>query len=58
LEAGKKVELAISWPRSLDGDVQLQLVARGEIVWAKENEVAVHIQRHEFRTRGTGLKFA
>ena len=57
LEAGKKVELAISWPRSLDGDVQLQLVARGEIVWAKENEVAVHIQRHEFRTRGTGLKF-
>ena len=58
LEPRKKVELAISWPRSLDGDVQLQLVARGEIVWAKENEVAVHIQRNEFRTREAGLRFA
>jgi hypothetical protein len=58
LESGKKVELAISWPLALDGGVQLQLVARGEIVWSKENEVAVHIQRHEFRTRGAGLKFA
>jgi hypothetical protein len=45
LEPGKKVELAISWPLPLDGGVQLQLVARGEIVWSKENEVAVHIQR-------------
>jgi hypothetical protein len=59
LEIRKKVELAISWPSSRDGGVQqLQLVAWGETVWAKENEVAVHIQRNEFRTREAGLRFA
>src|SRR5262245_15916646 len=42
LEPGKRVELAIGWPLSLDGGVQMQLAARGEIVWAKGNEVAVH----------------
>lgn len=56
LVAGLKVELAIHWPVLLDGGVQLQLVLSGRIVWAGENEAAMEILRHEFRTRGGKFK--
>jgi hypothetical protein len=56
LLCGLKIDLAISWPLLLDGVVQLQLVASGRVVWAQGNEVAVQIERHEFKTRGARLK--
>ena len=54
--SGMNIELAIQWPVLLDGDVQMQLVLSGNIVWADGNEAAMEIVRHEFRTRGGRLK--
>jgi hypothetical protein len=47
---GLKVSVAVRWPMSPDRGVQLQMVATGKVVWAKGNEAALKIQRHEFRT--------
>jgi len=57
LEPGIKLDVAIDWPVLLNGGVQLQLVAKGEVVWSSGTETALRIQRHELRTRG-GRKVA
>jgi hypothetical protein len=58
LEPGIKLDVAIDWPVLLNGGVQLQLVAKGEVVWSSRTETALRIQQHELRTRGVGLKVA
>ena len=55
LEPGQKLHVAIDWPVLLDGRVQLQLVATGVVAWSRGTEVAMRIQRHDFRTRSVGL---
>lgn len=54
LEPAIKLDVAIDWPVLLNGGVQLQLVAKGEVVWSSGTETALRIQRHELRTRGGG----
>jgi PilZ domain len=58
LEPGLKLDVAINWPVRLDGRVQLQLILTGTVVWSSETEIALRIQRHDFRTRRVGLKAA
>lgn len=57
LQPGVKIELAVNWPSVLDGGVRLQLIASGTVVRSRGTEIAAQIQRHEFRTRGAGVKF-
>ena len=53
LPPGKRVELAISWPAQLDGKCALKLVARGRITRCRGNQVAVEINKYEFRTQSS-----
>ncbi len=53
LPPGKRVELAISWPAQLDGKCALKLVARGKIVRCRGKQVAVAIDKYEFRTQSS-----
>lgn len=53
LPPGKRVELAISWPAQLDGKCALKLVARGKIVRCRGKQVAVEIDKYEFRTQSS-----
>ena len=53
LAPGKRVELAISWPAQLDGKCALKLVARGKITRCRGNQVAVEIDKYEFRTQSS-----
>ena len=48
---GKRIELSISWPAQLDGKCNLKLVARGRVVRSKGNQVAIEIEKYEFRTQ-------
>jgi hypothetical protein len=52
LLAGKRLEMAISWPAQLDNKCALKLIARGKIVRAEPGLVAVSIEQYEFRTVG------
>ena len=51
---GSKVDVALTWPRKLDGRVPLRLVVQGRVVRAEEGQAAVTFQRFEFRTAGVG----
>jgi hypothetical protein len=51
LRAGKRVEVSVNWPATLDGGCPLKLVALGRLVRADEKSAAMHIEQHEFRTR-------
>ena len=53
LPPGKRVELSISWPAQLDGKCALKLVARGKIVRCRGKQVAVEINKYEFRTQSS-----
>ena len=53
LAAGKRLELSISWPAQLDGKCGLNLVARGRIVRSEGSQVAIAIEKYEFRTKGS-----
>ena len=53
LLAGKKIEMAISWPAQLDNRCALKLIARGRVVRSVEGRAAVEIQQYEFRTLGS-----
>jgi hypothetical protein len=52
LAPGKRVELSISWPAQLDGKCALKLVARCRITRCKGTEIAVEMDKYEFRTQG------
>jgi hypothetical protein len=53
LPPGKRLELSISWPAQLDGKCALKLVARCRVTRCKGTEVAVEMDKYEFRTQGT-----
>jgi len=53
LRPGKRVELSVNWPASLEGGCALKFVAVGRVVRADETHAAVQIEQHEFRTRRT-----
>jgi len=52
---GSIVEVAISWPVTVDGDVELQLIARGRLTRCQNGLAAVHFQQREFRARHAQL---
>lgn len=51
LRAGKRVEVSVNWPASLEGGCPLKFVALGRVVRSDERGVAVRVEQHEFRTR-------
>jgi hypothetical protein len=51
LVPGKHLELSINWPAQLDGKCPLKLVARGWVKRCHGSQVAVEIEKYEFRTR-------
>jgi hypothetical protein len=53
LAPGKRVELSISWPAQLDGKCALKLVARGRVTRCRGTEIAVRMDRYEFRTQSS-----
>ncbi len=53
LAPGKRVEVSISWPAQLDGRCALKLVARGRVRRCRGTQVALEIDKYEFRTQGT-----
>jgi hypothetical protein len=53
LAPGKRVELSISWPAQLDGKCALKLVARCRVTRCNGTQVAVEMDKYEFRTQGT-----
>ncbi len=50
---GRRLEIAVAWPTKLDGRCPLKLVVKGRVVRCEGNQVAVEIERSEFRTRGS-----
>jgi hypothetical protein len=56
LSIGQRLDMSIDWPVSLDGGVQLQVVASGVVVRTNGAVTAIRIERHEFRTRRAGPK--
>lgn len=52
LPAGKRLEMAISWPAQLDHKCALKLMARGKVVRTGAGMAAVSIEQYEFRTLG------
>jgi hypothetical protein len=53
LPPGKRVEVAISWPAQLDGKCALKLVARGRVKRCRGTQVALEIDKYEFRTQAS-----
>jgi hypothetical protein len=53
LAPGKRVELSISWPAQLDGKCALKLVARCRVTRCNGTQVAVEMDKYEFRTQGS-----
>jgi hypothetical protein len=51
---GQKIVVYIDWPVLLNGDIKLKLVVLGVVVRTNGTEVALQIQRHDFRTRHAG----
>lgn len=54
--SGTKVLLALAWPKLLDNRVPLRLMVQGHVVRANDGQVAVMVQRFEFRTAGSGAQ--
>lgn len=52
---GKLIEIAISWPVPLEGDDQLQLIAKGRLVRCTDGFAAVEFRQREFRARHAQL---
>ena len=56
LAPGKHLEVSINWPAQLDGKCALKLVARGWVKRCRGSQVAVEIEKYEFRTRKTAVQ--
>lgn len=52
LPPGRRLEISISWPAQLNGKCAMKLVARGRIMRTRGKEVAVQMDKYEFRTQG------
>ncbi len=53
LRLGMRLEVSISWPVALNGQVPLKLVARGRVVRAAQGIAAIAISQREFRTQAS-----
>lgn len=47
---GVTIEVTVEWPALLDGRIDLVLVARGDVVRARESSFALELSKYEFRT--------
>jgi hypothetical protein len=47
------LEVSISWPVELNGQVPLKLVVRGRVVRSVEGVAAIEINQREFRTQAS-----
>ena len=54
LDQGKRLELCVYGPVTLEGGCPLKLVAVGRVVRTDGGRVAMRIEKYEFRTRGSG----
>ncbi len=52
LAKGRHVEISVNWPAQLNGKCPLKLVARGWVTRCRGTQVAIEIEKYEFRTRG------
>jgi len=53
LRPGMRLEVSISWPVALNGQVPLKLVARGRVVHSGEGIAAIEMSQREFRTQAS-----
>ncbi|MEP6714125.1 MAG: response regulator [Terriglobia bacterium] len=53
-EAGQMVKVSLDWPARLENQVPLKLVAEGRIVRNVSGQIAMTIDKYEFRTRRIG----
>ena len=53
LRPGMRLEVSISWPVALNGQVPLKLVARGRVVRSAKGIAAIEISQREFRTQAS-----
>jgi hypothetical protein len=58
VDEGKRLELCVRWPVTLEGGCPLKLVAVGRVVRAELGRAAMRIEKYEFRTRGSGSLLA
>jgi hypothetical protein len=54
LMKGQRIWAYINWPAVLDKDIKLQLAVLGVVVRTNGTEVALQIERHDFKTRSAG----
>ena len=52
LKPGMKAEIAVAWPRLLDGHIRLQLVLEATITGSQDGVTEARILAYHFRTRG------
>jgi hypothetical protein len=50
LKPGQKTEIAVAWPRLLDGRIRLQLVLEATITGSQDGVVEASIKAYDFRT--------
>ena len=53
LATGELIELAVSWPARLNGEIPLKLVAYGHSVRIEEKRAAIAIEKYEFKICGS-----
>lgn len=59
LPLGRRVEVSVEWPASLNESCGLKLVAFGRVVRSSAEVSAIRIDKYDFRTRSTAkLKVA
>ena len=49
---GQRLEVSIAWPAKLDDRCRLQLVVVGRVVRLIDSEIAITIEKTEYRTMG------
>ncbi len=54
LPVGSRVEIAVNWPAQLNEKCRLKFVAVAKVLRSDNNRTALLIEKHEFRTQGTG----
>jgi hypothetical protein len=52
LKPGMKAEIAVAWPRLLDGRMRLDLVLQATITGSQDGVVKARIRAYDFRTAG------
>jgi hypothetical protein len=46
------MDVAVSWPASLENGCKLKLVARAKVMWRSADAIGLMMERHEFKTQG------